>query len=400
MKYDIIMVEKMFKGKDYTLLSKVYKNQNEKLQFICNKHKELGVQEVTLKSFLKRKNNCKSCFKEYSAKNWHTSRDFKAITKEEFRKKHFSEYSDKLKNEVGDEYELIDVFSKNNLTYMKLIHKICGTIFEIEQNHFFKRKQRCKNPTCKSKKLSESCLKPIEKFKQEVYDLVGDEYIVIGEYKGTNENVLFKHNIKDCECQFVMTPHNFLSGQRCPYCAINIRKEKLTKTQKEYEKDIYDLYKNEYTVLGQYINSKELIKIKHNNCGHIFEINARCMLHSNFNHCPYCSHPTKGEQRIIDYLDSHNEKYIYQKRYKDLYGVGNGLLSYDFYIPRYNLLIEYQGNFHDGTVSIQTEESFEIQKEHDKRKRNYAKSHGINLLEIWYWDFDNIENILKEQLDN
>lgn len=31
-------------------------------------------------------------------------------------------------------------------------------------------------------------------------------------------------------------------------------------------------------------------------------------------------------------------------------------------------------------------------------KRQYAKDHNIKLLEIWYWDFDNIENILEKEL--
>lgn len=40
-----------------------------------------------------------------------------------------------------------------------------------------------------------------------------------------------------------------------------------------------------------------------------------------------------------------------------------------------------------------------IQDEHDKRKRNYAKEHNINLLEIWYYDMDNIEEILIKELN-
>ncbi len=39
------------------------------------------------------------------------------------------------------------------------------------------------------------------------------------------------------------------------------------------------------------------------------------------------------------------------------------------------------------------------QQEHDRRKKQYAKNHGIKLLEIWYWDFDNIENKLKKHFD-
>ena len=80
-------------------------------------------------------------------------------------------------------------------------------------------------------------------------------------------------------------------------------------------------------------------------------------------------------------------------------GLRNGLLSYDFYLlSPYNLLIEYQGNFHDGSSGDYSCENLEQQIEHDKRKREYAKNHNIPLLEIWYWDFDNIEEILKKEL--
>lgn len=37
--------------------------------------------------------------------------------------------------------------------------------------------------------------------------------------------------------------------------------------------------------------------------------------------------------------------------------------------------------------------------EHDKRKREYAKSHGYKLLEIWYYDYNNIEEILNRELE-
>ena len=81
-------------------------------------------------------------------------------------------------------------------------------------------------------------------------------------------------------------------------------------------------------------------------------------------------------------------------------GIGGGLLSYDFYIKKYNILIEYQGEFHDGTAWQQTEIDFLYQQEHDKRKKQYAEEHCINLLEIWYWDYENIEQILNKVLNN
>lgn len=82
-------------------------------------------------------------------------------------------------------------------------------------------------------------------------------------------------------------------------------------------------------------------------------------------------------------------------------GVNGKKLSYDFYLPQYNLLIEFQGKQHEQPIEyFGGEEKFKTQQEHDKRKREYAKLHNINLLEIWHYDINNIEKILTETLNN
>jgi len=140
---------------------------------------------------------------------------------------------------------------------------------------------------------------------------------------------------------------------------------------------------------------------------------------TNGNGCPVCNE-SKGEKEIDKILINNNwvkiiqdefdnlsnlnkcdtNYFIPQKTFEGLRGVGNGLLSYDHYLPNINLLIEYQGQYHDGTAGNQTDEEFKIQKEHDRRKKEYALSNGYNFLEIWYWDFDNIESILEKYLLN
>ena len=108
--------------------------------------------------------------------------------------------------------------------------------------------------------------------------------------------------------------------------------------------------------------------------------------------CSHCS-LSGGEKRIENWLRYNNIDYIYEQKYDNLTGINGGNLSYDFYLPKYNLLIEYQGEQHEHQCGIFGD--FERQQEHDKRKREYAKEHNIELLEIWYWDFDRIEEILK-----
>ena len=70
-------------------------------------------------------------------------------------------------------------------------------------------------------------------------------------------------------------------------------------------------------------------------------------------------------------------------------------------MPKYNLLIEFQGEQHERYVDIfyATENDFKKQQEHDKRKREYAEEHNIELLEIWYRDYEKIENILSQELN-
>lgn len=324
--YTIEYVKEQFKKKEYTLLSNVYKNTNTKLDYICNKHKNIGIQKVTFSSFLTNSHNCSACKSEFNSINWYKNRNFTSITPEDFYNKHYEKYKKKLFDVVGTEYELLNVFKKCNRTYMKLKHSNCGTIYDVEANHFFSRGQRCPYKECNSLIRKNAYIKPISQLKEEIYNLVGDEYELVGEYSGTNNNIIFRHKI--CGNYFQKTPHNFLAGQRCPHCVL----------------------------------------------------------------------PTKGEQRIIDYLEFHNEKYTFQKSYEDLRGINNGLLSYDIYIDEKDMLIEYQGQFHDGTAFKEDDYKFYRQQEHDRRKRQYAKDHDIKLLEIWYWDFDNIEQILDKEL--
>lgn len=113
--------------------------------------------------------------------------------------------------------------------------------------------------------------------------------------------------------------------------------------------------------------------------------------------CPVCNE-SKGEKQIRTSLLNNEVKFEDQKEFNNLFGLKGGLLSYDFYLPEINMLIEYQGQFHDGSSGEFSRLNLSSQIEHDKRKRNFAMKNNINLLEIWYWDFENIEDILKEKI--
>ena len=106
-----------------------------------------------------------------------------------------------------------------------------------------------------------------------------------------------------------------------------------------------------------------------------------------------------GMNSIENIFNKRKTSYHQHKTFPTLRGINNGFLSYDFYLKDYNVLIEFQGIQHYEPISaFGGEEQFKIQQEHDSRKRAYAKQNNIKLIEIPYWDFDNIEEILEKEL--
>lgn len=154
------------------------------------------------------------------------------------------------------------------------------------------------------------------------------------------------------------------------------------------------IHHNKYDYsLVDYKNSNTKIKIICNTCKNVFEQTPKAHLQNE--NCPYCKHSLK-EEIILNYLKQNNIKFEYQKRFKDL--LDKKYLSYDFYLPDKNLLIEYNGEQHYNIIDyFGGRKRFLLQKHHDWLKRKYAKKHQINLLTITYKD--DIINTLKENLN-
>jgi len=212
-------------------------------------------------------------------------------------------------------------------------------------------------------------------------------------------------------------------GNGCPFCRglyasedynLLIDNQKLCE---EWNYDKNDKLPNEYTP-----HSKQKVWWICSECGNewVTSISDR----NNGVGCPECSksHGEKECKRVLllngfieilqenyntlsDTYKNKNEYFIPQKEFDNLLGIKNGNLSYDFYLPKYNLLIEYQGEQHEKPIDFNgrgkkyAQQKFEVQQEHDKRKKEYAENNNLNLLEIWYWDFNNIEQILSKELN-
>ena len=304
----------------------------------------------------------------------------------------FKKEFDKLAN---GEYSLLEDYidAKTKVLVRHNCEKCNNYEWKISPDKFLNGR-RC--PKC-----ANNIKKTLEQFKKEIYNKFGNDYTVLGKkYINTDTPIRIRHNCSKCNnYEWDAIPKILLKSEsKCPKCS-----KKAHKTTEQFKQEAFNLVGDEYIVLGEYKNAKSTILMKHNciKCNNKFFIEPTNFLSGK--RCPTCNE-SKGEKRIEKWLIDNNYikniDYIPQKEFKGLLGLGGNNLSYDFYLPNYNLLIEYQGEYHDGTARNQSRKDFEKQRDHDERKRTYAIKHNIKELEIWYNCFDDVEYILNIILDN
>lgn len=220
------------------------------------------------------------------------------------------------------------------------------------------------------------------------------DIIPIERYDGAYKKIKFKCLIHGEE--FTRSPHDMLCGKTgCKQCEWDKRSRHTLFTQDEYE-ELVGKSGVDVEIIGKYIGMNKPMKYRCRMCGNEWVSPARAPIYDNEG-CPRCR-SSKGEKSIRNWLIDNGIQFEEQKRFDGLVGTGGKKLSYDFYVDDMNMLIEYQGEFHDGTAKLATDESLEKQQEHDKRKREFAEENNIKLIEIWYYDFENIEKILSQYL--
>lgn len=207
-------------------------------------------------------------------------------------------------------------------------------------------------------------------------------------------------NYHNNEGGYEISCDNFSGGKRCPYC--NGKKvHTLDSFGALYpEKTKYWSSDNKRSPFEVAPKSHKKYKFICEKCGKEFERALNNASRNDYNLICIDCNSSQLETKTRDVLEKYNIKYNTQVKYEYLIGIHNGDLSYDFYLPDYNLLIECQGEQHEKWIkSWITKEDFKKQLEHDKRKRKYALENNIRLLEIWYYDIDNIEEILTHELN-
>ena len=243
-------------------------------------------------------------------------------------KKSKSQWEGEVYKLGNGEYTCLSPY-KNNRTHILMKHNVCGYEWLIMPSNFIKghRCPHCANLST-SKKLS---LNP-EIFKSNFYKEANNEYELLSDYHRSHSKVKIKHIV--CGHEFEMLPHNFLRGQRCPYCAPKSYGE---------ERIMNWLIKNNYIFKKEYSFDDLVYKHKLRFDFAIFDINNNIIALIEFD----------GRQH-----------YIYEES-------SNWTFSYDDFLD-----LQYR----------------------DEMKNNYCIKNNYNLLRIKFNELDIIEDILNKFL--
>lgn len=264
--------------------------------------------------------------------------------------------------------------------------KQCGTEWYAHPQHLLQGR-KCIKCALKNRNCSNNKRKTTDEFVSEMMS-VNPNITITGEYTTAKTKIACK--CKMCQHEWSATPSNLLTGYGCPKCGNRRCKEKQLKRD--------EIFKNEMTivnpsveVVGEYTGDKNNIKCRCKLCGNYWSAMPINLLRGTT--CPIHK-SSHGERNISEWLDNHKISYVTQKKFDDLRGIGGRTLPYDFYIPEQNMLIEFQGNFHDKSDRLQSDDDYKIRIQHDIAKRKYAHDNGYNYYEIWY--YDNLKDKLIE----
>ena len=287
------------------------------------------------------------------------------------KKKTHKEYVEELEN-INPDIEVVGVYIdyKTPILHRCKIHNIewyinpanalCGKSCKLCKGDKIKNKKRMSNDEY-IKRLS----------------ITNPNVEIIGQYINANTPVL--HKCKKHNIEWEIRPADALKGNGCKMCHLERFSESNSKTHEEY---VYELkLKNiNVEVIGAYIKAKIPITHKCKICGYQWDATPDNILQGTG--CPICN-ISHGEKEILTYLNKINVNFIPQHTFDDC--KNKKLLPFDFYLPEYNLCIEYDGIQHYEPVEyFGGTDKLQKYQHNDSIKNNYCMLNKINLLRIKY----------------
>jgi hypothetical protein len=371
-KKDFIRKSKALFGPSAFDYNKVeYKNSREKVLLKCNAHNYEF--RIKVNSHLTKPAGCPLCGKANGADKLRTA--FKKF-------KNFDDFK-KHANKVHKERYIYKPFQYNN----------GKQIFELKcpQHGWFK--QRASNhlegrgcEKCATLVTSQKLRMSQGDFLEAARQVHGDLY----DYK--KSKYISFHSKLTIVCKvhgpFEQSAASHLSGNQCIKCGFAKVQAENVMPQKEYLRRARQIHGRRYDYSKLiYKNAQSSVTVI---CKKHGLFNQHAGAHLKGSGCPNCQR-SKGEDAIALFLQKNKIKYIPQWRGHDC--KDKRVLSFDFYLPLHNAIIEFDGIQHFMPISFggnQTEVEvisvFEQIRIRDVIKKKWAKQKRLTLFRIKYSD--------------
>jgi hypothetical protein len=293
------------------------------------------------------------------------------------------EFISKAKIIHGDKYDYSKVTYNGNKINITLICLEHGEFNQIPSVHL--SGGGCKK--CSQKKEKGVIVVTKNEFINKAKKVHGDKYnysLVNYINNKTKINIICPiHGI------FEQAPSNHLTKSGCHKCSRNLVAKKLTMTTEEFILRANNMHGNKYDYsLSSYKGSHAKIKII---CPEHGEFQQKANDHMCGYGCYKCNE-SKGEREIRNYLKNNNIIFTEQKKFSNCKNIK--LLPFDFYLPEYNICIEFNGRQHYEPLDyFGGNKRFIEQQKRDKIKMEYCLNNNIPLIVIKH--NENINSILK-----
>ena len=378
-KYNWNTVLEEMENRGYILLSdqSEYKGASTKIRYICPKHKDKGEQRIDTYHLVQGR-GCYYCGREV------TEAAHRTIPDEDLCRA--------VAEQNGFVYIGCGKQENSGRTIVKFIcpsHEMLGVQTAILAN-MQRGMKGCKY--CSGKQLP---VWYIEYRMHEVYP----EIEILSPISKLTDYIDVRCTVHDYK--YKSTPQNIIIGHKCKYCGLEKLSEIGKISKDEYIKRLSRM-SPDLELIDEYdcVSQKALFRCK--KCGNKFRHTAGYVLTKYDFPCPSCDTYTQaGEAKVNAYLRSHGIVSIRQKRFSDCIDIRT--LPFDFYLPDYNMIIEYDGIQHFKPVyayHIEDPEAYlELVKRHDEIKNKYCRDNNIKLIRIPYTDYNLIETILDKVLN-
>ena len=343
---------KKIHGKKYDYSKVKYDNSDSKVEIVCPIHGSFSQRAAN--HLLGR--GCPEC-----------SKDKTRSSNEEFIKK--------AKKIFKNTFDYSKVNYRNNYTPIEIICKKHGPFFQQPSNHLLGQ-GGC--PQC----AIESRAIQIRLSKDEFLKRVNQ--IHKGKYEYPNLNFLSTTDLIKIKCpihgEFEQRASDHMDGRGCPKCAGQKRTtDEFIDLARKTHGDKYDYSVTDYKI------AREKVDIR---CPIHGIFTQRPMMHVKGQGCPVCNE-SSGENFIYNLLNNLKIKFIREKKFSDCFHKSESgrctSLEFDFYLPKTNTCIEYDGKQHFEPIAFYGgEEGFKKSVKRDKIKNQYCKKNGIKLIRIPY----------------